>query len=223
LPVKNLIIKKVKMTETTEPEKKTKSKVNKTKENILDAAAVLFSQRGYNGTALRDIANALDMKAGSLYYHFESKEQMVLEILTLGMKNIISTVINRVEALPENASSRDVLVAAAKGHLAALLEKGDYTSTSIRNYAQMPEPVQKKGHVLREKYEKMWRTWLLKAQQEGDIKESVDLKILRLSLLGAMNRTLAWYKEGGLSVDEIAEIQISFVWEGIASNKGRSS
>jgi len=223
LPVKNLIIKKVKMTETTEPEKKTKSKVNKTKENILDAAAVLFSQRGYNGTALRDIANALDMKAGSLYYHFESKEQMVLEILTLGMKNIISTVINRVEALPENASSRDVLVAAAKGHLTALLEKGDYTSTSIRNYAQMPEPVQKKGHVLREKYEKMWRTWLLKAQQEGDIKESVDLKILRLSLLGALNRTLTWYKEGGLSVDEIAEIQISFVWDGIASDKGRSS
>ncbi len=211
------------MTKTTEPVKPAKSKVSKTKENILDAAAALFSKRGYNGTALRDIANALDMKAGSLYYHFESKEQMVLEILTLGMKNIISTVIQRVEELPEDATSRDVLVAAAKGHLTALLEKGDYTSTSIRNYAQMPEPVRKKGHVLREKYEKMWRTFLLKAQQEGDIKESVDLKILRLSLLGAMNRTLTWYKEGGLSVDEIAEIQIGFVWEGIASEQARKS
>jgi len=210
------------MTKSVESEKKAKSKVNKTKENILDAAAVLFSQRGYNGTALRDIANALDMKAGSLYYHFESKEQMVLEILTIGMKNIISTVIQRVESLPANPSSRDVLTAAAKGHLAALLEKGDYTSTSIRNYAQMPETVQQKGHVLREKYEKMWRNWLLKAQQEGDIKESVDLKILRLSLLGAMNRTLTWYKDGGLSVDEIAEIQVSFVWDGISTEKGRA-
>jgi len=210
------------MTKAVEPEKKAKSKVNKTKENILDAAAVLFSKRGYNGTALRDIANALDMKAGSLYYHFESKEQMVLEILTIGMKNIISTVIQRVESLPENASSRDVLTAAAKGHLGALLEKGDYTSTSIRNYAQMPETVQQKGRVLREKYEKMWRNWLLKAQQEGDIKESVDLKILRLSLLGAMNRTLTWYRDGGLSIDEIAEIQVGFVWDGISTEKGRA-
>jgi len=207
----------------TESEKTTKSKVNKTKENILDAAAALFSQRGYNGTALRDIANVLGMKAGSLYYHFESKEQMVLEILNIGMKNIISTVIHRVEALPENASSRDILVAATKGHLTALLEKGDYTSTSIRNYAQMPEAVQQKGHVLREKYEQMWRTFLLKAQQDGDIKESVNIKILRLSLLGALNRTLAWYKEGDLSVDEIAEIQVGFVWEGIASDGARVS
>jgi len=209
------------MTKTKEPVKPTKSKVSKTKENILDAAAVLFSQRGYNGTALRDIANALDMKAGSLYYHFESKEQMVLEILTMGMKNIISTVIQRVEALPETATSREVLVEAAKGHLTALLEKGDYTSTSIRNYAQMPEGVRKKGAVLREKYEKMWRTFLLEAQQSGDIKPSVNLKILRLSLLGAMNRTLTWYKEDGLSVDEIAEIQIGFVWDGIASDQAR--
>lgn len=211
------------MTKTNGPVKPTKSKVSKTKENILDAAAKLFSKRGYNGTALRDIANALDMKAGSLYYHFESKEQMVLEILTMGMKNIISTVIQRVEALPETATSREVLVEAAKGHLTALLEKGDYTSTSIRNYAQMPEAVRKKGAVLREKYEKMWRTFLLEAQQNGDIKESVNLKILRLSLLGALNRTLTWYKEGGLSIDEIAEIQIGFVWDGIACEQVRKS
>ena len=68
----------------------------------------------------------------------------------------------------------------------------------------------------------MWRKWLVKAQKKGDIKASVNLKILRLTILGALNRTLAWYsKEGDLSVDEIAEIQVGFFWDSIAGDKAR--
>ena len=193
-----------------------KSTASKTRTQILDTSAALFSKQGYNGTAMRDIAKALNMKAGSLYYHFDSKEQLVLEILTIGLENIINTVISRVNELPEDSSSRTVLVAAAKGHLTALLEKGDYTSTSIRNYGQMPEKVQKKGLIIRDKYEKMWRKWLQNAQDKGDIKSSVDLKILRLSLLGSLNRTLAWYKKGDLTIEDIAETQVGFFWDGIA-------
>jgi AcrR family transcriptional regulator len=193
------------------------NKVKKTRERILDASAALFSKQGYNGTALRDIASALDMKAGSLYYHFDSKEQLVLEILTIGLENIINTVITRVNALPEGSSTKEVLLEAAKGHLAALLEKGDYTSTSIRNYGQMPDAVQEEGRVLRDRYENMWRKWLVEAQNKGDIKASTDLKIFRLSLLGALNRPLAWYSPGGKSIDEIAEAQVGFFWDGIKS------
>ncbi len=193
------------------------NKVKKTRERILDTSAALFSKQGYNGTALRDIASALDMKAGSLYYHFDSKEQLVLEILKIGLENIINTVITRVNALPEGSSTKEVLLEAAKGHLAALLEKGDYTSTSIRNYGQMPDAVQEEGRVLRDRYENMWRKWLVEAQNKGDIKASTDLKIFRLSLLGALNRTLAWYSPGGKSIDEIAEAQVGFFWDGIKS------
>lgn len=193
------------------------NKVKKTRERILDASAALFSKQGYNGTALRDIASALDMKAGSLYYHFDSKEQLVLEILKIGLENIINTVITRVNALPEGSSSKEVLLEAAKGHLAALLEKGDYTSTSIRNYGQMPSAVQEEGQIIRDRYENMWRKWLVEAQNKGDIKASTDLKIFRLSLLGALNRTLAWYSPGGKSIDEIAEAQVGFFWDGIKS------
>ena len=194
---------------------KPRNKVKNPREKILDAAAALFSRQGYNGTALRDIAAALDMKAGSLYYHFDSKEQLVLEILKLGLENIINTVITRVNALPEGSTTEEVLIEAAKGHLTALLEKGDYTSTSIRNYGQMPAAVQEEGRGIRDKYENMWRKWLVAAQKRGDIDASVDLKILRLSLLGSLNRTLAWYSPGEKTIDEIAEIQVGFFWNGI--------
>ena len=189
----------------------------KTRTKILDASAALFSRHGYNGTALRDIAKALNMKAGSLYYHFDSKEQLVLEVLTIGIKNIIHTVIAEVEALPKESTSKEVMVAAAKGHLNALHEKGDYTSTSILNYGQLPTSVQEAGRVTREKYEDMWRKWLSNAQLKGDIRSDVNLTILRVSILGALNRSLTWYKKGDLSIEEIADIQIGFFWDGIGT------
>jgi len=194
------------------------SGAKKTKEQILDISAKLFSQRGYNGTPLRDIAAAVNMKAGSLYYHFDSKEQLIQEILTIGVENIYESVVARVEDLPEKSSSRSILLAAAKGHLEALLEKGDYTSTGIRNYGQLPKPIQSKVLVIRDKYEDLWRGWLSEAKEKGEIRPDVDLKVLRLTILGALNRTLEWYKKGGLSVEEIAEVQMGFFLDGVAKN-----
>jgi len=194
---------------------KNKGSSDSRREKILDISAKLFSKHGYNGTVLRDIASALDMKAGSLYYHFDSKEQLVLEVLTIGVENIIDTVKKEVESLPESSSSKDIISAAVQGHLSALLEKGDYTSTSIRNLGQLPESVQADILVIRDRYEDMWRSLLLDAQQKGELKSSVNLKILRLSLLGMLNRTLAWYKKGDLSIGEIAQFQVDFFWDGI--------
>jgi len=189
----------------------------KSRECILDAAASLFSQNGYKGTTLRDIAKLTNMKAGSLYYHFSSKEELVLEILTIGLSNIIDTVVHDIDALPEGASAKDILVTAARGHLFALLEKPDYTSTSIRNYGQLPEDVQKRGRLVRDKYENMWRKWLQQAQDDGHIRSSVNLKVLRLTMLGSLNRTQAWYKKGDLSIDDIAKSQIDIYWCGIGN------
>lgn len=185
------------------------------REKILDISARLFSKYGYNGTVLRDIASALDMKAGSLYYHFDSKEQLVLEVLTIGIENIIDTVQREVDALPVGSSSKDIISVAVRGHLSALLEKGDYTSTSIRNLGQLPETIQADILIIRDRYEDMWREWLADAQKSGEINASVNLKILRLSLLGMLNRTLAWYKKGDLSIEEIAQAQVSFFWDGV--------
>ena len=57
-----------------------KKKENKRKE-ILETAAMLFSQRGYDNTSTRDIANAVSISSPSLYYHFKSKGAILMELL----------------------------------------------------------------------------------------------------------------------------------------------
>src|SRR5216684_1668811 len=59
---------------------------------LLDAAAKLFSERGFHGTSMRDIAKAVDMLSGSIYYHFDSKDEMLLAVYEEGMRRVAETV-----------------------------------------------------------------------------------------------------------------------------------
>src|SRR5437879_861588 len=59
---------------------------------ILDAAARLFRERGYRVTSMRDIAAASGMLAGSLYYHFASKEELLVAVYAEGVRRISDSV-----------------------------------------------------------------------------------------------------------------------------------
>ena len=55
------------------------------REALLDAAAAMFAAKGYDGTSIRDIAGAVGMLPGSLYYHFKSKEELLLAVYRKGV------------------------------------------------------------------------------------------------------------------------------------------
>ncbi len=61
------------------------TKSEQTRRRILDAAALVFSRRGFSGARLSDVAKVANMKAGSLYYHFASREELVAEVMTRGV------------------------------------------------------------------------------------------------------------------------------------------
>ena len=59
---------------------------------LLDAAARLFNDRGFHATSMRDIAKEVGMLSGSIYYHFQSKEEMLLAVYEQGMQRIAEEV-----------------------------------------------------------------------------------------------------------------------------------
>ena len=82
---------------------------------ILDEAARLFLARGYAETTLRDIADAAGVKAGSIYYHFDSKEELLGEVLDTGIERIATTLdtalaaVRRSSCPPATATERRYL------------------------------------------------------------------------------------------------------------------
>ena len=128
-----------------------------TRARILDSAALVFRNKGYAGTRLSDVAAAANTQAGSLYYHFPSREELVEEMLRVGQERTSGFVRRRVAALPEDASALDRLREAISAHLDTVVEIGDYTAATIRIIGQVPDEIRKRRIHEQREYGEFWR------------------------------------------------------------------
>lgn len=170
---------------------------------ILDAAAALLRQ-GYDATTTREIASRVGIKAGSIYHHFASKDDIVGTVVNEGVRVVHDAVTAALEARGPSASPRERMQAAIKAHLRASLEHSDYTSASIRAFAFLPAAVQEGCRVERRRYEEIWRELVAEAAAAGLLAPAVSQDSVRLLLLGAVNWAGEWYRPERMSIDEIA-------------------
>src|SRR3546814_26213 len=165
-----------------------------TRERILDVSARIFRTRGYAETTMNDIAEATGIKAASIYYYFRSKDEIVEEVLNLGTLRVFEAVRHMVDNLPPETSFREKLTLALRTHLTLLHTQGDYTAANIRLYPEAPAHVVERHMSLRRSYGQYWQEMLREGQSEGLIAESMDVKLVQMLLLGALNWSLQWYK-----------------------------
>jgi AcrR family transcriptional regulator len=185
-----------------------------TRERILLEAARLFRHHGYAATTLREVADAAGIKAGSIYYHFESKEQILDEVLDKGIVSVFAAVRQRVEALPPDATARDKLAAAIEGHLWGLLHHGDFTSANIRIYGQIPTPAKNRHRKIRREYADFWDALLEDALRRGELRPDIATAVARLFVIGALNWTVEWYNPQKGSFEDFVKQITTIVFEG---------
>jgi AcrR family transcriptional regulator len=185
-----------------------------TRERILLEASRLFRHHGYAATTLREVADAAGIKAGSIYYHFESKEQILGEVLDKGIQGVAAAVRERVEALPKDATARMKVAAAIKGHLWGLLHHGDFTSANIRIYGQIPPAAKNRHRKVRREYADYWDALLDEALQRGELRRDIGVTIARLFVIGALNWTVEWYNPQKGSFDDFVEQITTIVFDG---------
>jgi AcrR family transcriptional regulator len=186
-----------------------------TRERILVEAARLFRHQGYAATTLRQIADAAGIKAGSIYYHFGSKDEILGVVLDQGISVVDLEVKRRVEALAEGcASQRERVAAAIEGHLFGLLQHGDFTSANIRLYGQIPLAAKNKHRIVRRAYADYWDKLLEQAMASGEFRADVNLAVLRLFLIGALNWTVEWYNPQRGTFKSFVQQITSIVFDG---------
>lgn len=177
-----------------------------TRERILQCAAQVLAEKGYAGSTLADIADRANTKAGSLYYYFDSREDMIREIMTRGIVETQSHVSRAVDDLGPDANSRDRLAVAISAQVRYLLTENDIARASIRTLGQAPAEVQGPAIELHRVYSAYLADLLEHAQADGHISPAADIRLVRLLVAGAANWSTAWYKpEGRATVDQIAE------------------
>lgn len=178
------------------------------RERLLDAAAGLICRRGYHATSMRDIARATDMLPGSIYYHFESKEELLVAIYAEGVRRIAERV-DRAVAGESLAMKR--LEAACVAHLEMLLTDSDYAQVVVRVLPGDVPAVSARLTALRDDYEARFRRLIAAlALPRG------RRRYARLCLLGALNAAQSWYRQGGDSPARIARRMLEVFREPLA-------
>jgi AcrR family transcriptional regulator len=168
------------------------TKSEKSRQSVLEAAAKLFRQQGYSATTLRQIASMAEIKAGSIYYYFDSKEAILDEVLDQGLHRIFEAVKTALKKAGK-VSHRRRIGLAIETHLVALLEASDFTSANIRIYGQLPERMKNRHRPLRRAYAKYWDQLFLDARRAGEIRADIEIVPLRIFVLGALNWTVEWF------------------------------
>ena len=193
------------------------AKSARTRRRILDAAAVEFQRRGYTDARLVDIAERAGIRVGSLYHHFASREELVTEVLHLGLAEVAEHVRRAVEATAQGAAPIERVAAAVRAHTLAVLEASDLGTAQAKLAGQVGADIAKSYRAKQRAYGAYWHELLLGAQQAGEIPADADLVTVRLLAFGAMNWTCEWFKSSqGRTADAVAEQAVAMILRGIS-------
>ncbi|HEY1851451.1 MAG TPA: TetR/AcrR family transcriptional regulator [Candidatus Binataceae bacterium] len=164
---------------------------------LMDAAARLFRERGFHATSMRDIAKAVGMLSGSIYYHFQSKEEMLVAVYDEGKRRVAEAVDAAVAA--ETDPWRR-LEAACAAHLGALIRNRDFTQVMIQTLPHEAGAAEGRIRELRRDYEQRFRRLI----EDLNLPPEIDRRYLRLLLFGALNWSHVWYRTSGDSPEIVA-------------------
>jgi AcrR family transcriptional regulator len=177
---------------------------------LLQTAAHLFRNKGFERTTVRDLASAVGIQSGSIFHHFKSKD----EILRAVMEETIryNTALMRA-ALAEARGVRERVLALIRCELQSIMGgTGEAMAVLVYEWRSLSQDGQRQVLALRDIYEDLWLEVLGQAKDAGYIRG--DVFITRRFLTGALSWTTTWFRaEGCLSLDQLAEQALILVLE----------
>jgi len=164
------------------------------REEIVQASAHVFRDRGFEAATLRDVAAALNTDRASLYYYVGSKEELLQEIVRQALGRDIETA----EAVKRSRAS-------SKDKIAALIEA--MVNSYAANYPHMSVYIEDLGRISRQDsewsidviartraYEALVNSILTKGQRDGTLRKDLPVELAALALFGMINWMHRWYR-----------------------------
>lgn len=187
--------------ETTPRGGRQRARAETARAEILAAAAGMMRRVGYSDMSLRDLAAEVNMKAGSLYYHFASKDELATEVMRIGVEAIEAVVRKGLDAAADRSPAERLSIA-IRIHLETLLEKSDFVSSHIRCYPFVPEVVREQLRDVRRNYDQVWVQLIRDFLGPGATNETV--RYIRFVLTGALNGSVEWFNPNRDSISDYA-------------------
>ncbi|MCL5960935.1 MAG: TetR/AcrR family transcriptional regulator [Chloroflexi bacterium] len=171
--------------------------------DVLKTAATLIRQRGYHGTSMQDIADALGIRKSSLYHHVKTKQDMLFLILNEAIEGVTRGIL---EVHAQDLRPSEKLHLAIRNHLILLEERQESIGVLLRERNSLDPEYSKVYIPKRKRYEKEFQRIIEEGIKEGEFR-AVDVKTTTYAILGMCNWMVQWYSpKGQKSMDEFVEL-----------------
>jgi TetR/AcrR family transcriptional regulator, cholesterol catabolism regulator len=163
-------------------------------------AARLFAEKGYHGTSIGDLAEAMGVQKGSLYAHIESKADLLWEVAREGAEAFHAAL----DSVPEQLPAPERIRLALRGHLRVVAEQLDVATVFIREWRYLDGERRDAFVAERRRYEERFRALFREGRELGDLRTDLDDATATLLALSAANWAYTWLRSGD-GVDELAD------------------
>lgn len=183
-----------------------------TRDDILEAAAQVFRQKGFHGASMNDIAEAVNLQKASLYHHVSSKQEILFELLDRALELLLE----RISPIAEQTiPAEERLRLMIREYLQILAENTDLSAVLLFEHRSL-EGKQHARHVPnRDMFEALWRNVLADGVRTKTF-ACTDIPLTARAILGIMNWTITWYRpKGDLTIHQIADQYSNLLLNGL--------
>ncbi len=182
------------------------------RDDIIQAAAQIFRQKGYHAASMQDIADAVGLQKASLYHHVDSKQDILLSIFD----QVLDLLIEDLERVVLSDLSPDrKLQQAMQVYVERLTKDTDLAAVLLFDYRSLDPSLRSQQNARRDAYEELWRQIVREGIDEGSFR-TVDEAVTVFALLGLQNWMITWFrKDGRLSADTLADRFSDLILDGL--------
>ena len=183
-----------------------------TRDDILEAAAAIFSQKGYHAASMQDIAQAVHLQKASLYHHVSGKQEILLAILDQALDLLID---NMEEVMKQHLPPKEKFRLGVRTYLKEMLENRELASVLLLEHRSLDSRLQAQHIQRRDRFEQLWRELIQSGVDTGCF-HCQDISITVRALLGVLNWTITWYQPSGkYNAEQIADQYVNVFLQGL--------
>jgi AcrR family transcriptional regulator len=173
------------------------------RERIARATGQLFRHKGYHGTSMADIGEAVGLKKASLYSHVAAKQDVLRELVERGAALFME---GMAPIARSSAPAPERVRRALHMHLRVVSEHPDLAAVFLQEWRQLEGAPRERIGRMRDEYEAMWREIIASGVRDGAFRPDLDVRFATLALLSSANWAYQWFDpRGPLSAGEVAD------------------
>jgi AcrR family transcriptional regulator len=180
------------------------------RDELTRQAARLFAQKGYHGTSIGEIAEALGVQKGSLYAHIDSKQDLLYEMMLEGAHAFHAGL----DEIPDDVRPVEKIRFALRSHLRVVADQLDVATVFVQEWRYLEG--ERRDEILgeRRRYEERIRALFREGRDLGELRSDLDDATAALLALSAANWAYTWLQPGR-DTDELADRFFALLIDGI--------